>query len=180
MDPLTSGVAVRQASGLPDPAVLRDPDRAARVARLTAAASSSAVLPGLVRLVAKVAGVDCAQLSLLADRQVASAVRCSEDAYAEHTAELEDSLCTVTVLSGDVLLAADARRHPWLHDLPPVVSGAVGSYLGVPLRLADGTVVGALCVYGPEPHEWTDAQVGLTCDVADVVTGELERLAASD
>ena len=89
---------------------------------------------------------------------------------------LADSLCTVTVLSGDVLVAADAQAHPWLLDLPPVVSGAVRNYLGVPLLLADGTAVGALCVYGPEPREWSDRDVGLTCDIADIVTLELQRL----
>ena len=73
-------------------------------------------------------------------------------------------------------VASDARAHPWLLDLPPVVSGAVRNYLGVPLLLADGTAVGALCVYGPEQREWSDRDVGLTCDVADVVALELRRL----
>jgi len=128
---------VRRASGLPHIGVIRDPTRLARVREVIAGAAGSAVLPGLVRLAGRVVASDCAQLSLLADRQVATAVRCTGSTYAEHVSELEDSLCTVTVLSGDVLVAADARAHPWLHDLPPVVSGAVGAYLGVPLLLAD-------------------------------------------
>jgi GAF domain-containing protein len=76
-------------------------------------------------------------------------------------------------------VAADAATHPWLHDLPPVLSGAVGSYLGVPLLLVDGTTVGVLCVYGPQPRDWTGADVTLTCAVADVVTLELRRLDAA-
>ncbi|MCW2606411.1 MAG: putative sensor protein [Frankiales bacterium] len=179
MEPLRDTVTVREASGLPRADVLREPERAARVARLSVAVPSSAVLPGLVRLAGRVAGAACAQLSLLADRQTAVAVQCAQGAYTEHTSALEDSLCTVTVLSGDVLLAADARRHPWLHDLPPVVGGAVGSYLGVPLRLQDGSAVGALCVYGPEPRAWSDAEVGLTCEVADLVAVELQRLSTT-
>ena len=75
-----------------------------------------------------------------------------------------------------MLVAADARVHPWLLDLPPVVTGAVRNYLGVPLLLADGTAVGALCVYGPEPREGSDRDGGLTCDGADVVALELQRL----
>ena len=135
-------------------------------------------MPGLVQLAGRVAVSDCAQLSLLADHQVATAVRCADSAYSEQVSDLADSLCTITVLSGDVLVAADTRTHPWLLDLPPVTSGAVGSYLGVPLRLADGTTIGALCVYGPGPQEWTDRHVGLTCDVADIVAEELRRLAS--
>ena len=176
MDPRRQSDAVRLASGLPHLSVLADADRVARVRELAATASGSQVLNGLVRLAAKVAASDCAQLSLLADEQVATAVRCDDEAYSEQTSALADSLCTVTVLSGDVLVAADAQAHPWLLGLPPVVSGAVRSYLGVPLALADGTAVGALCVYGPEPREWSDRDVGLTCDVADVVALELRRL----
>ncbi len=46
----------------------------------------------------------------------------------------------------------------------------------MPLLLADGTAVGALCVYGSEPREWSDRDVGLTCDLADIVALELQRL----
>ena len=136
------------------------------------------MLRSLVKLAGRVADSDCAQLSLLADRQVATSVRCADSTYDEHVSDLADSLCTITVLSGDVLVASDARNHPWLQDLPPVTSGVVGCYLGVPLLLADGTAIGALCAYGPEPCDWTERHVGLTCDVADIVAEELNRLAA--
>ena len=176
MDPRGHAEAVRQASGLPHLSVLTDPVRVARVREIATGAAGSQVLPSLVRLASKVASAECAQLSLLADEQVATAVRCDDVDYSELTSALADSLCTVTVLSGDVLVAADAQAHPWLLDLPPVVSGAVRNYLGVPLLLDDGTAVGALCVYGPQPREWSERDVGLTCDVADVVALELRRL----
>ena len=137
MDPRLQSDAVRQASGLPHLTVLTDPVRVARVQEIAVGATDSDVLRCLVRLAAKVASADCAQLSLLTDEQVATAVRCDDDGYSQATSALADSLCTVTVLSGDVLVAADARAHPWLLDLPPVVSGAVRNYLGVPLLLVD-------------------------------------------
>ena len=180
MDPRWQPAVVRQASGLPHVSVLTDPVRVARVRDVASGAARSDLLPCLVRLAAKVAGADCAQLSLLADEQVATAVRCDDDGYSYATSALADSLCTVTVLSGDVLVASDAQAHPWLLDLPPVVAGAVRSYLGVPLLIADGTAVGALCVYGPQPREWSDRDVGLACDVADVVALELQRLVGQD
>lgn len=180
MDPRRASDVLRQVSGLPHLSVLTDPVRVSRVRAIADGAADSEVLRGLVRLAARVAAGDCAQLSLLADEQVATAVRCADDSYSSGTSALADSLCTVTVLSGDVLLAADAQAHPWLLDLPPVVSGAVRNYLGVPLLLADGTAVGALCVYGPEPREWSDRDVGLTCDVADVVALELRRLVGQE
>lgn len=176
--PLSQPAYVRQASGLPSADTIGDPARLARVRELVAGVNGSTVLAGLVHLAGRVADVDSAQLSLLADEQVATIVRSRGAAVCEQVSPLEDSLCTVTVLSRDVLVAADAREHPWLRALAPVVSGAVGAYLGVPLLLGDGTVVGALCVYGPQPRKWTDWDVGLTCEVADVVALELQRLAA--
>lgn len=167
---------MRRASGLPAVDVLFHPARLSLVRAVVAGAGGSTLLKGLVHLAARVADSDCAQLSLLGDQQVATAVRRVDTAYSEQVSELADSLCTITVLSGDVLVAADTRVHPWLLDLPPVTSGAVGSYIGVPLLLADGTTIGALCVYGPGPREWTDRHVGLTCDVADIVAEELRRL----
>jgi len=157
--------------------VLSDPARLSRVRTVAAGAGSSTILKLLVKLAGRVAASDYAQLSLLADQQVAAVVRCADSDYSEQVSDLADSLCTVTVLSGDVLVAADTSTHPWLLDLPPITSGAVGSYLGVPLLLADGTAVGALCVYGPHPRQWTDRHVGLTCDVADIVAEELDRVA---
>ena len=171
---------MRRASGLPPIEVLVEPERVARVRAVTSVVGRSVVIPGLVRLAGRAVGADCGQLSLLADQQSAAAVRCADSSYAEQVGDLTDSLCTVTVLSGDVLVAADARNHPWLHDLAPVTSGAVAAYLGVPLLLADGTAVGALCVYGPEPRSWSDRDVGFTCEVADLVALELRRLVAEE
>jgi len=166
----------RQALGLPDPAVLRDPARLDRVRSLIASAQDSAVLAGLVHLAGDVGNADSAQLSLLADVQHATVIQCCEPTPWQQTSDVDDSLCTVTVLSRDVLVAADTHRHPWLHDLPPVLTGAVGAYLGVPLQLTDGTIVGALCVYGPRPRTWTERDVTLTCQVAEVLALELQRL----
>ena len=169
---------VRRASGLPEPDVLRLPARAALVHDLVDRLPSSAVLPGLVQLLARVAGTGAAQLSLLGEQQSAL-VACDGADCSTSIGPLEDSLCTVTVLSGDVLVAADARSHPWLHDLPPVRSGAVGRYLGVPLRLEDRTTFGAVCAFDAAAQPWEQEQVTLACDVADVVAVELQRLAGS-
>lgn len=176
MTQLASTADVRRALGLPRIEAMAAPTRLARVREVIAGATGSTVLPALVRLAARAADGDCAQLSLLADQQVATAVRCSDSSYSAQVSPLEESLCTVTVLFGDVFVVADAQAHPLLHDLPPVLSGAVGAYLGVPLLLADKTTVGALCVYGPQAREWTERHVGLTCDVADVIALELQRL----
>ena len=174
---------VLQAAGLRaelrDFASMREPDRLAKARLVLEGAAGSGMLAALVGLASRCTGSDCAQLSLLADEQVAAAVQRSVGESTERVAALEDSLCTVTVLSGDVLVSADTTAHPWLRDLPPVTSGQVGAYLGVPLDLGDGTLVGALCVFEPSRRDWTGRDVGITCDIADVVVLELRRAVAT-
>ncbi len=82
----------RQALGLPDPAVLRDPARLDRVRSLIASAQGSAVLAGLVHLAGDVANADSAQLSLLADVQHATVIQCCEPTPWQQTSDVDDSL----------------------------------------------------------------------------------------
>jgi GAF domain-containing protein len=167
---------VRRASGLPEVASLREPLRTGTATALLVHAAGDAVLDGLVELAASVAGAASAQLALLTDEHVVVSVGGRLPSQVGDTVPLEASLCSVTVLAGDVLVAADTRRHPWLRDLPPVVSGQVRAYLGVPLPAGDGSLVGAVCAYDSEPREWTGREVTLLCQVADVVAVQLSRL----
>ena len=159
---------VRRASGLPEVADLREPARTSAAVALLGRGDDP-VLAALVDLAAAVSGSGSAPLALLTDEHVVVSGGGRVPPPVGDTAPLESSLCTVTVLSGDVLVAADTRSHPWLCDLPPVLSGDVGAYLGVPLEDGDGSLVGALCVYDTEPREWSGRDVTLVCQVADVV-----------
>jgi PAS domain S-box-containing protein len=86
----------------------------------------------------------------------------------------EDSLCTVTARSAEPLAVADAATDPRVAHLPPVATGAVRSYLGIPLRGSEGHVVGVLCVFGPRPRSWSAADATLLRQLADSVATELE------
>jgi PAS domain S-box-containing protein len=86
---------------------------------------------------------------------------------------LEDSLCTVTAAGGGPLVVSDAAVDARVSGLPPVVSGQVGSYLGVPL-LTRGAVVGALCVFEVRPRQWSDDDVAVLQQLAASVVSELE------
>jgi len=179
MDRPFAPAEVLQAAGLQDLSTMRSPERLAKARLVVEGAAGSSLLSALVDLAARCTGTGWAQLSLLADEQVAAAVRRAEPASTERVTALEDALCTVTVLSGDVLVSANTRTHPWLSSLPHVEAGKVGAYLGVPLDLGDGLLVGALCVFGPEPRDWSDRDVGLVCDIADIVVLELRRAVAA-
>ncbi len=176
---LTSDYApdVRQAYGLPRVKTLRSPVRESAAWLAVDAATGSTALRRLVSVAAAATGAGYAQVSLLTDRQIIVAVS-DPLGGPDRDSRLEDALCSVAVLSGDVLVAADTRSHPWLRDLPSVTSGRVGAYLGVPLAVMDGTLVGALCLYATASRAWAPHEVSLACQVGDIVTAELREAMA--
>lgn len=159
----------------PDLTALRDPERVAAVERLIAAGASGRGVQRLTTLTARLLDTACAQVSLLAEREqyVAAAVGVPWSPDAPRT-PAEDSLCSVTVALARPFVVEDAAGHPWVHDLPPVTSGQVSSYLGVVLTDAAGHILGSLCVFGGEPRAWTDADVDMLTAVAEAVADELE------
>ncbi len=158
---------------LPGPAVagVPDPVRAAAAARLVRADTRQA-LDRLAGLAARLLGTANAQVSLLTDEQLVAGS--APPVPAGPGTPLADSLCTVTATAGEPLVVPDARADLRVHGLPPVRNGVVGSYLGVPLRTSAGHLIGALCVFDPGPHAWSDADVTLLEQVAGSVVAELE------
>jgi PAS domain S-box-containing protein len=83
------------------------------------------------------------------------------------------------VAGGAPLVVTDAVNDVRVAELPPVRSGAVGAYLGVPLVVDKGHAIGALCVFDPEPRTWSDSDVALLEQLAAPVVAELELAALS-
>lgn len=138
-------------------------------------------LDRLATLAATLLNAPSAQLSMLSDVQrVAGGFGLPGDVKSAAT-PLSDSLCSVTTSCGVALVVDDARTDPRVAALPPVTSGAVGSYLGVPLATAGGAAIGALCVFGPEVRAWSARDVAVLGQVAQWAVVELELAAqASD
>jgi serine phosphatase RsbU (regulator of sigma subunit)/PAS domain-containing protein len=160
------------------PDVLRDPVRQAAVRRLLAAGTRSEGLDRLTALAAALLEAPFAQVSLLAaEQQHVASVSGLEPAEREGPAE--DSLCTVTMRGGGPLAVSEAPTDPRVSSLPPVTSGAVGAYLGVPLADSAGNLLGALCVFDTRPRSWTSDQVGVLGELAPAVVAELELRAVT-
>jgi PAS domain S-box-containing protein len=159
--------------------LLGDPARVAAVRRVLQGGTTAAGLDRLTRLAADLLEAPRAQVSLLAEEQVVASIFGSELAPDQRTGELADSLCTVTVRLGAPFAVSDAREDPRVSDLPPVVSGAVRAYLGVPLVASTGLVLGALCVYDERSRTWTPRDVGVLSELAASAIAELELRAVS-
>ncbi|UAJ12315.1 GGDEF domain-containing protein [Glacieibacterium megasporae] len=85
------------------------------------------------------------------------------------------SFCTHTIQQRDPLLVPDAHLDPRFMD-NPLVQGdpRIRSYAGVPLRTAEGYNVGALCAIDTRPRTFSDAEVNILVNFANIVTDELE------
>lgn len=70
------------------------------------------------------------------------------------------SFCAIPALGEEPLLIDDAREDARLRDTALVTGPPyIRSYLGVPIRSDDGTVLGALCAISPDPAAFQVEQV---------------------
>ena len=68
---------------------------------------------------------------------------------------LSHSFCKHVVGGGQPLVVEDAAQHAVVRDNLAVKALGVRAYLGVPLRTASGSVLGSVCVFDREPHDWS-------------------------
>ena len=138
-------MTAERSQGSPPGASSDDPgDAAATVRRLATTALGARSLQRLTDLATRLLGCDCAQVSLLGEAQTALAGTGLPPGGVGTQLPLTDSLCAVAVATGAPLVVPDAARDERVRDRDPVRSGAVGAYLGIPLRMAGGEIVGVL------------------------------------
>ena len=68
---------------------------------------------------------------------------------------IEWSFCVNAVITGEAYVIEDAARDPRQRANPLVTQDRIGSYCGVPLVSSAGYILGAHCVLGDEPHDYT-------------------------
>jgi PAS domain S-box-containing protein len=159
--------------------LLGDPARVAAVRRVLQGGTTAIGLDRITRLSAELLDAPRAQVSLLAEEQVIASAFGITLAPDQRVGALADSLCTVTVRLGAPFAVADAKEDARVADLPPVRSGDVRAYLGVPLVTTTGLALGALCVYDSRIRTWTPRDVGVLSELAASAIAELELRAVS-
>jgi diguanylate cyclase (GGDEF)-like protein len=131
----------------------------------------------LCRLATCILGIEQSSVGLVADREIMLVqYSVNEGKVITQTGvnvPLEDSFCRFTVLLEQPFVVTDAIHHPLTQAMPCVEAGEIRAYLGVPLRLEDGQVVGTLCVYGPQVHDFTPTDVAVLEDLAVSAVTEL-------
>ena len=91
------------------------------------------------------------------------------------------TFCHFTIEDEAPLVIPDTRADPVYRNVPTVESLGVAAYLGAPLVLLSGEVIGAFCAIDVKPHQWTSVDVQNAVDLASLVVSEIElRHAAID
>jgi PAS domain S-box-containing protein len=157
-----------------------DPDRVAAAHRVAASAVGVPGLQRLTDLAARLLSAPAAGVSVVdAVQTVAGATGWPQGSVGAQIPSA-DSLGRAVVAARAPLVIGDARTDPRVAGLPPVRSGQVAAYLGVPVVDATSEfVVGVLAVFDPAPRAWTEADVVLLTQLAESVATELELSAVT-
>ncbi len=158
-------------------ATLADPNR-------VAALQGVGLLDGLVeetfdrltRMATRLTGAPVSLLSVVgAHDQVCKSVCAPAGSYLPNVAvSLEESLCRYAVVLGEPLIVEDARMHRLVGSDMAVSRRGVQAYLGIPLLMGDGHVLGTLCVLDFQPRAWTPEQIEGVSDLACIAVAEIE------
>ncbi|MBR9989868.1 MAG: PAS domain S-box protein, partial [Gemmatimonadetes bacterium] len=161
-----------------NPGALNDPGRLAALRRLGLDNGDTTAFDRLARLAAEYLQVPQAMVSIVEDeRQVFAGLAVSgqsDPPYAARDAPIRYSYCQYVVDRGQPLIVSDARQDPMLCTHPALLELGAVCYIGVPIALPDGHVLGSFCAVDTEPRQWTDAQVAFLTDLTASVVTEIE------
>jgi len=135
----------------------------------------------LSRLASRLLDAPIALVTLVdAERQFfKSAIGLPEPYATLQETPLSHSFCKYVVTTGTSLIVTDAATDPRVSGTPAIRDLGFAAYLGFPLALEDGTVLGTFCVADTQPREWSEGQIATLCDLAQSVLTEIDlRLTA--
>ena len=87
---------------------------------------------------------------------------------------LSHSFCQHVVASGQPFVVEDARAHPLVDDNFAIEELKVEAYLGIPLELPDGFVMGSLCAIDSKPRPWSAQDVLILSELANSVMLDID------
>lgn len=123
------------------------------------------------------AGLNCpvALVSILdEDRQVFIAHLGLPDKWAEAAeTPLTHSFCQHVVRDKQPLIIGDATIHDLVRDNLAITDLGVISYMGVPVTMPDGMVIGALAAIDGEPRTWSANELELLSRIGKVASNQI-------
>ena len=156
--------------------LLEDRDRLAAVAALRPGPDGDPDLDRFTQLAAKMLNVPVSVITLIdKDRQLyASQTGVAPVGTVLGETSLETSFCQFAVTSRAPLRIDDSATHPLVSSNPAVDTHNMKSYVGIPLIVDGGEAVGTLCAIDSEPRHWSDHEVSILNDLAEILTAHLD------
>jgi EAL domain-containing protein (putative c-di-GMP-specific phosphodiesterase class I) len=87
---------------------------------------------------------------------------------------LGQSYCRAMVAGEIPQAIPDALLHPTLRDLMPTAAANIRAYVGVPIRLSDGTVYGSLCTLSHHAQNVDERDAKFLTMLAELVAQDVE------
>jgi GAF domain-containing protein len=84
------------------------------------------------------------------------------------------TFCHYAIASVQPLVIDDTTRDPEYRDVPTVTTLGVRAYLGVPLVLDGGEIIGSFCAIDFEPRRWRQHDVQVMTDLAASTLREIK------
>ncbi len=136
----------------------------------------------LTRIGARLLGVPATFISLVDDHRDFYLSHCGfGEPLASERKLTGQTFCHFTIEGEAPLVIPDTRADPVYRKVPTVESLGVAAYLGAPLMLLSGEVIGAFCAIDQVPRAWTKTEIDNAVDLAALVVSEIElRQAAID
>ncbi len=135
------------------------------------------------RLAGRLLGVPVSLFTIVdVDRQFFKAhTGLPEDLQRERQTPLSHSYCQHVVNTDAPLIVRDSSQDARVVNNGATIDLGLTAYLGVPVRTADGHVIGSFCALSYEVQDWTDDDLKLMEDIASGVESEMNlRVALRD
>ncbi len=88
--------------------------------------------------------------------------------------DLASTYCQKMVAGHIPRVVPDCQTNPQLRGLAPTIERNIGSYIGIPLRLSDGSLYGTFCCLGHNAETLNSRDVGFMSMLAEVLVEELD------
>lgn len=129
----------------------------------------------LTRIGARLLGVPVTFISLVDEHQDFYLSHCGfGEPLASERRLTGQTFCHFTIEDEVPLVIPDTRADPVYRRVPTVESLGVAAYLGAPLVLVSGEVIGAFCAIDLTPRQWTSTQIQDAVDLASLAVSEIE------
>lgn len=126
----------------------------------------------ITRIAARALGTSWAMLNLVDEHRL-----CVKSSRGLDIREIprDLSFCGHTILDDDILVIPDACKDRRFKDNPYVTGDpGIRFYAGCPLSAANGTMVASLCVCDSEPRDFSEDEMVLLRDLANIAEQELD------